>query len=122
MRQFDFEQVGRRMPYSVPEEFFDKLEADVMREVKAETTKSKNHKKTKTIAIRSALAIAAVLTLFFVVRTTSPTGNHLFASADDFASVELAFNKLSADDQDFLLQVYEDEEYMNVLTNIDDYE
>jgi nucleotidyltransferase/DNA polymerase involved in DNA repair len=34
-----------------------------------------------------------------------------------YASVELAFNNLSSDDQDFLVAVYENEEFINDLTN-----
>ena len=132
---FDFEQVGKRMPYIVPDGFFDKLEADVMQDVKAETTQPKirkitmphfdlGSKKTHTvkIAVRSAIAVAATVALFFVVRAMLPKSEPVLASADDFASVDLAFNNLSIDDQDFLIAVYEDEEYINVLTNTEDYE
>ena len=66
-------------------------------------------------AIRSLLAIAAAVALFFVVQPTLT--KHDTISADDYASVELAFNNLSSDDQDFLIAVYENEEFINVLTN-----
>ena len=36
MKQFDFEQVGKRMPYNVPDGFFDKFEADVMKDVRGQ--------------------------------------------------------------------------------------
>ena len=121
---FDFEQVGKRMPYTVPDGFFDKFEENVLRDVKAEAVLLKSRKKARTIkiAIRSAIAVAAAIALFFVVRSTLPKSEPVLASADDFASVELAFNHLSADDQDFLIVVYEDEDYINVLTNTEDYE
>ena len=119
---FYFEQVGKRMPYTVPDGFFDKMEEDVMLDVKAETAQPKRRKKAIKIAIRSAIAVAAAIALFFVVRSTLPKSEPVLASADDFASVELAFNHLSADDQDFLIVVYEDEDYINVLTNTEDYE
>ena len=32
-RDFDFNRVGKRMPYTVPEDFFAKLEDDVCRKV-----------------------------------------------------------------------------------------
>ena len=117
-KTFDFEKIGKRMPYSVPNDFFAKLEESVMDEVKvqkSEATALPERNKTVIIAIRSLLAIAAAVALFFVVQPTLT--KHDTISADDYASVELAFNNLSSDDQDFLIAVYENEEFINVLTN-----
>ena len=114
----DFEKIGNRMPYSVPDDFFTKLEESVMDEVKvqkSEATALPERNKTVIIAIRSLLAIAATVALFFVVQPTLTKNDTI--SADDYASVELAFNNLSSDDQDFLIAVYENEEFINDLTN-----
>ena len=122
-KTFDFEKIGKRMPYTVPDDFFTKLEESAMDEVtvqKSETTAKPRRKKTIIIAFRSLLAIAAAVALFFVVQPTLTKNDTI--SADDYASVELAFNNLSSDDQDFLIAVYENEEFINVLTNTDDYE
>lgn len=107
------------MPYTVPDGFFDKFEENVMQDVMAEIAQPKRRKTARTVkmAIRSAIAVAAAVALFFAVRTTLHKSEPVLASADDFASVELAFNNLSANDQDFLIAVYEDEDYINVLTN-----
>lgn len=101
-KTFDFEQVGKRMPYDVPNDFFDKFEENMMVEVK-----SRRSKKPLRIALRSVLAVAAAIALFFVMQPLLPKSN-----VDDFESVELAFNNLSTDDQDFLIQVYEDEDIL----------
>lgn len=117
-KTFDFEKIGNRMPYSVPDDFFAKLEESVMDEVKvqkSEATALPERNKTVIIAIRSLLAIAATVALFFVVQPTLTKNDTI--SADDYASVELAFNNLSSDDQDFLVAVYENEEFINDLTN-----
>lgn len=117
-KTFDFEKIGNRMPYSVPDDFFTKLEESVMDEVKvqkSEATAILKRNKTVIIAIRSLLAIAATVALFFVVQPTLTKNDTI--SADDYASVELAFNNLSSDDQDFLVAVYENEEFINDLTN-----
>ena len=122
-KTFDFEKIGKRMPYTVPDDFFTKLEENVMDEVKvqkSEATALPERNKTVIIAIRSLLAIAAAVALFLVVQPMLTKNNMI--SADDFASVELAFNNLSSDDQDFLIAVYENEEFINDLTNTDDYE
>ena len=117
-KTFDFENIGKRMPYTVPDDFFTKLEESVMDEVKvqkSEATALPERNKTVIIAIRSLLAIAAAVALFFVVQPTLTKNDTI--SADDYASVELAFNNLSSDDQDFLVAVYENEEFINDLTN-----
>ena len=117
-KTFDFEKIGKRIPYTVPDDFFAKLEENVMDEVKGQKTETEaktKRKKTVIIAIRSFLAVAAAIALFFVVQPMLTPKDTI--SADDYASVELAFNNLSTDDQDFLIAVYENEEYINDLTN-----
>ena len=96
------------MPYTVPDGFFDKFEENVIKEVRGEgleVRENPNRRKAQTIAIRSLMAIAAAVALFFVVQPLLPKSN-----VDDFEAVELAFNNLSADDQDFLIQVYEEDD------------
>ena len=112
-KTFDFEKIGKRIPYTVPDDFFTKLEENVMDEVKvqkSEATALPERNKTVIIAIRSLLAIAAAVALFFVVQPTLTKNDTI--SADDYASVELAFNNLSVEDQNYLLQVYEEEDIL----------
>lgn len=117
-KTFDFNSIEKRMPYTVPDDFFTKLEENVMDEVKvqkSEATAILKRNKTVIIAIRSLLAAAAAVALFFVVQPMLTKNNMI--SADDYASVEQAFNNLSSDDQNFLVAVYENEEFINDLTN-----
>ena len=106
----EFISVGKKMPYTVPDGFFDQLEEQVMNEVKAEPAKEKKSGKGKTIriAIHTLLAVAACLALFLIVKKALPQRND--AAIDDFTNVELAFNNLSTEDQDYLLEVYQEEE------------
>ena len=109
-QNFDFNKIGKQMPYTVPDNFFDELEEKVMREVKAQPVK-KDKAKTIRMAIRAALAVAACLALFLIVKKVLPQGSDTVT--DDFANVELAFNNLSTEDQDYLLEVYQEELFMN---------
>ena len=124
-KQFNFEQVGKRMPYNVPDGFFDQLEQNVMAEVKADNGKSAQLKPkvqkahTVKIAIRTILAAAAAVALFFVV--TMNMSNDTSPTEDSFTNVELAYNNLSTEDQEFLLEVYEEDEFIND-SNEEDYE
>lgn len=117
MKQFDFNQVGKRMPYSVPDNFFDQLEADVIKEVTKETAQPMNHKKALRIALRSALTIAASVALFFVVQFLLPKDD-----TDGFEPVQLAYNNLSVEDQEFLTEIYEEDEFINNIINTEEYE
>jgi len=112
-KQLDFEQVGKRMPYNVPDGFFDQLEQNVMAEVKADDTateKPKQKARTVKMAIRTILAAAAAVALFFVVTKNLPTSE---SQTDTFEFVELAYNNLSTEDQEFLMEVYEEDEFIN---------
>lgn len=122
-KQFNFEQVGKRMPYNVPDGFFDQLEQNVMAEVQldnAATEKPKQKARTVKMATRTILAAAAAVALFFVVIKNLPNDD---TQADTFAiashtptsrweNVELAYNNLSPEDQEYLMEIYEEDVFM----------
>ena len=113
----EFISVGKKMPYTVPDGFFDQLEENVMNEVKAQPARKKAT--VLRMAIRAAIAIAACIALFLVVKKVLPQGQD--TTLDDFDSVELAFNNLSTEDQDYLLEVYQEELILdNDLNNLND--
>jgi hypothetical protein len=118
-QNYDFSKIGKQMPYTVPDGFFDKLEENVMNEVKAQPVRKKAV--TIRMAIRTAIAVAACIALFFVVKKVLPQGQN--AATDDFEKVELAFNNLSTEDQDYLLEVYQEELFLeNDLNELDNEE
>ena len=108
-KQFDFKQVGKRMPYTVPEGFFDEMEKNVMAEIKAD----RPQKKARTIkkAVRTMIAAAAAIALFLVVTKQQP--KDATVSQDDFAYVELAYNNLSSEDQEYLQEIYEEDIFLH---------
>ena len=119
-QNFDFNRIGKQMPYTVPDGFFDQLEENVMNEVKVQPMK-KNKAKTVRMVIRTALAVAACLALFLIVKKALPQGSDTVT--DDFDNVELAFNNLSTEDQDYLLEVYQEELFLdNDLNDLDNEE
>ena len=116
-QNYDFSKIGKQMPYTVPDGFFDQLEENVMNEVKAQPARKKAT--VLRMAIRAAIAIAACIALFLVVKKVLPQDNDTIT--DDFENVELAFNNLSTDDQDYLLEVYQEELILdNDLNNLND--
>ena len=110
-KQFNFEQVGKRMPYNVPDGFFEQLEQNVMVEVTAgniATEKPKQKARTVKMTFRILLTAAAAVALFFVVTKNMPSDT----TEDSFANVELAYNNLSTEDQEFLIEIYEEDVFM----------
>lgn len=107
-QNYDFSKIGKQMPYTVPDGFFDQLEENVMNEVKAQPARKKAT--VLRMAIRAAIAIAACIALFLVVKKLLPQDNDTIT--DDFENVELAFNNLSTEDQDYLLEVYQEELFL----------
>ena len=116
-QNYDFSKIGKQMPYTVPDGFFDKLEENVMNEVKAQPAKKKAT--VIRMVFRAAIAVAACIALFLVVKKVLPQDQD--TNIDDFENVELAFNNLSTDDQDYLLEVYQEELFLeNNLNDLND--
>lgn len=113
---FDFDKIGKCMPYRVPGQFFDNMEANVLEIVGKEKsgdntgtrqgTVPKPHTR-KRIFLYSILSAAAVALLLVIgighTRQDAPTLN----------DVDRAFCQLSAADQQYMLSVYQDDEFIN---------
>lgn len=101
-------ELNKRMPYSVPEGFFDELENNVMTVVEADmaaTRGSRATRRTRTVCL-SVMAVAASLLLLFTL--AKPGGNDT-AHHDDMEQIDRAFGQLSKADQTYLLEVYSDD-------------
>ena len=107
-KDFNLDKVGKRMPYTTPEGFLDQLETNVWQEVKADMKmhQTKPRRKLYRLSIVSTL-LAAVLMIhpFAPKQSTTPT--------DSFAPVEQAYAQLSPDDQAYMLEVYQDDVFLN---------
>lgn len=99
---FDFDKIGKRMPYTTPDGFFDEMQASVMKKV------ARPKRSYMQVAIRSIVAMAAAVTLFLVFQMNIPKSS----SANDYADVDLAFNNLSTEDQAYILEVYQNDVFM----------
>lgn len=118
---FDFESVGKRMPYNVPDGFFDCFEKNMLERIEsgqadAVADGSCRMKKGKTdkarvVALFSLVAsAAAVVLLLLAVWNYTPGQN---AATDYLANMETAYNNLTDEEQDFLLSIYEDDLFYN---------
>lgn len=109
-KKFDFNQIGKRMPYTTPDNFFDKLE----KEVKASLPSERKNKHARIITM-SVLSIAASLLLLFGISTTiNKNGDDAKKEQYNMAAVEKAFNNLDDADQNDLINIYQDDVFASL--------
>ncbi len=107
-KEFDFNRIGKRMPYKTPEGFLDEMEANVWKEVQHEFPKTHKRKTFRLRVFAGAMAVAASIALLFVFHPFSPK-----EEIDSFSHVEQAFANLSQEDQAYMLAVYQEDIFMN---------
>ena len=91
------------MPYRVPDTFFDELENTIMIEVQ----KRQNKRNILKIFYRS-VAVAATIALLMIVG-----GSGTKNDKTDCAEIAQAFDNLSEADQTYLLEIYQDDIFIN---------
>lgn len=117
-KQFDFNQVGKRMPYGVPDGFFDRLQDNVMQEIKdvpnSQSVAIIKAKTRKTWILRLApLTAVAAAALIAVLLIPHRTTKEEVRQDGSYAKVEQAFNNLSDADRNYLVSVYQDDLFLN---------
>lgn len=117
--KFDFSKVGKRMPYSTPEGFFKEMEANILEQVKNDKPapvriqpKKRSLRKviwTAAIAVAASVAVLLVLNIDFAAPHSS-----LSSQADnEMQAVDQAFAQLSSADQAYLLNVYQEDVFLD---------
>lgn len=124
------EKLNKRLPYSVPDGFFDVMEANVMAKIKADAginvggdkadtqMRDKQYRKTtthtRTISL-SILAMAASLMLLFTIFSQS---TKTAQQTNGMESIDMAFSQLNTDDQAFLMEIYDDDMLLDDATTV----
>ena len=117
--KFDFGKVGKRMPYSTPEGFFKEMEANILEQVKNDKPapvriqpKKRSLRKviwTAAIAVAASVAVLLILNIDFAAPHSS-----LPSQADnEMQAVDQAFAQLSSADQAYLLNVYQEDVFLD---------
>ena len=138
--KFDFKQVGRRMPYTTPDGFFKDMEKNILEAVKDDTPQAVNiqlqavtnqpqavkvqPKKrpvfkmiwAAAIAVAASVAVLLVLNIDFSAADSSLASSHSSQPSQaksDLQQVDQAFAQLSEADQAYLLDVYQEDVFLN---------
>lgn len=131
--RFDFKQVGRRMPYTTPDGFFKDMEKNILEAVKDDTPQAvkiqpqsvKVQLKKRpvfkmiwaaAIAVAASVAVLLVLNIDFSAADSSLASSHSSQPSQaksDLEQVDQAFAQLSEADQAYLLDVYQEDVFLN---------
>ena len=117
--KFDFDKVGKRMPYSTPEGFFKEMEANILEAVKNDTPKPDKIERKKRPLMRvmwtAMLAVAASVAVLLVLHIdfSAPHSSQPSQTDRELQAVDQAFAQLSAADQAYLLDVYQEDVFLN---------
>ena len=125
-------KLNKRLPYSVPDGFFDVMEANVIAKIKADAEAGtsvgddkadtqmwdkryrKTIKRTRTISLSFLAMAASLLLLFTILSKNTKTAQQ----TNDLESIDKAFSQLSTDDQTFLMEVYDDDMFLDDATAV----
>ena len=110
-RDFDLKNIGKKMPYTVPEGFFDALEQNVLAATTDRNRQEKPAAKHRTM-FKTMLAAAAGLALVLMFSIYSKVNNKENSQETSFKEVEQAFCSLSQTDQDYLIEAYQDDIFL----------
>ena len=116
--KFDFGMVGKRMPYSIPDDFFTEMEANILEQVKDDKPKPVRIQPKKrplmkviwtaAIAVAASVAVLLVLNIDFAASSSQPSQVN-----NGIQEVDKAFAQLSSADQAYLLSVYQEDVFLN---------
>lgn len=97
---FDFNKIGKRMPYTTPDGFFDSLETDILKRSKTKKPQERNHH----AIVAGCRGMHCVG--YFVL------GN-LRQAASGHRECRQGIRQPKRADQDYLLNVYADDVFIN---------
>ncbi len=117
--KFDFDQVGKRMPYSTPDDFFKDMEANILEQVKDDKPKPVRIQPKKRPLMKviwaAAMAVAASVAVLLVLNIDFAAPHSSLPSQVDneMQAVDQAFAQLSSADQAYLLDVYQEDVFLD---------
>ena len=117
--KFDFDQVEKRMPYSTPEGFFKEMEANILEQVKDDKPEPVRIQPKKRPLMKviwaAAMAVAASVAVLLVLNIDFAAPHSSLPSQADkeMQAVDQAFAQLSSADQAYLLNVYQEDVFLD---------
>lgn len=116
---FDFKQIGKQMPYRVPNGFFQEMEhnvLDAVAEKAAERKPAMAERKplqAKRFVFTRLAKYAAAVAASVVVLLAVNVKFFYVAAPTDMQDVEAAFDQLSLSDQECLVELYQEDVFLD---------
>lgn len=117
--KFDFDQVGKRMPYSTPDDFFKDMEANILEQVKDDKQVPVRRQPKKRPLMKviwaAAMAVAASVAVLLILNIdfAAPHSSLPSQAYNEMQAVDQAFAQLSSADQAYLLDVYQEDVFLD---------
>lgn len=107
MTQIDeLDHVGKRMPYTMPPECYNEMEAKVFAALQSD---ARNNRKRKIIRVTTLTVVAAaVVALLLVIAPAMKKVQH-----DSLDQIDVAYAQLSDADKNYLMEVYQEDIFLN---------
>lgn len=105
-QKFDFNDIGKRMPYTKPAETFGEMEIHVFAILKKDRQTMHKRRILRWSSI-GGLAAAASIALLLMIRPLPAVQN------DPLTQIDLAFGNLSEVDQEYLVEIYHEDFFLN---------
>ena len=107
MQQFQFDKIGKKTPYNVPEGFFRDLESTLIRTIPEKAVETSQEVRTAPSrslwlwAMKTTLSEAALVAIILSITALLPR-----VSEPEPLSLEQAFSNLSATDQEYIIDTF----------------
>ena len=105
-QNFDFNDIGKRMPYTMPTEIFSEMETHVFATLKKDRHNMRKRRILRWSSI-GGIAAAASVALLLMIKPLSAVQD------DPLTQIDLAFGNLSEADQEYLVEIYHEDFFLN---------
>lgn len=113
-KEYNFNKVGKKMPFTMPDDFFAQMQANVLAEV-AKEERAKHHRKAMVKRMYLAVAsIAACVCLVLVIGYAVMGTGSQHKVTTSIATVDKAYDNLSVDEQQELNATYANDVYLSM--------
>lgn len=106
-QKFDFNDIGKRMPYTIPAETFGDIETKVLATLNKDRQTKRKRRILRWGSIGGIAAAAASVALLLMIKPLSAVHN------DPLTQIDLAFGNLSEADQEYLVEIYHEDFFLN---------
>ena len=109
-QRIELNNIGKRLPYTVPDNFFSKAEECIMEKNREDKTVNADERLLRgKLYLKTAVSVAAAILVFAFIGLQIHNANSM-----GYSKIENAFCSLDNDDRTFLLEVYNEDIFLTL--------